>query len=299
MIGRALVEHFTARGHEITRLVRRDPAGIKGAIRWDPQSGQIDAAGLEGHNVVIHLAGEPILGVWTPRKKERILVSRVEGTRLLSETLAGLTRPPDVLLSASATGYYGPAPRDVVDEESGPGDGFLAETVRRWEGASQGAEDSGVRVVRLRFGVVLSSAGGVLGLALPWFRIGLGGRVGSGRQFMSWVARSEIGYAVEHIISRRELSGPVNVVAPSPVSMAEFTEVLARVVGRRARFVIPEWVVRVVGGEMAREAVLSSQMVRPSRLLESGYRFRYPELGDALRHELQGASCPEGGCDVS
>lgn len=292
LIGRALVEFLTSRGHEVTRLVRRDPAGLDGAVRWDPRSGEIDAAGLEGHDVVIHLAGEPIPGVWTRRKKERILASRVEGTRLLSEALARLERPPEALLAASAIGYYGPRTVGVVDEASGPGAGFLAEVVKRWEGASRAAEERGIRVVRLRFGVVLSGEGGVLGAMLPWFRRGLGGRVGSGRQMMSWVARSEIGYVVEHVIARRELAGPVNVVAPSPVSMAEFTATLARVLGRRAPFVIPEWLVRLVGGEVAREAILGSQEVRPARLLESGYRFRHPELDDALRHELEGGELP-------
>jgi len=292
LIGRALAAHLTARGHEVTRLVRRDPAGAAGAVRWDPERGRIDAAGLEGHDVVIHLAGEPILGVWTKRKKEWILASRVEGTRLLSETLARLERPPQVLIVASAVGYYGPRPAGVVDEGSGPGEGFLAEVVRRWEEASRVAEEGGIRVVRLRFGVVLSREGGVLGAMLPWFRVGLGARIGSGQGVMSWVARSELGYVVEHVVARRELAGPVNVVVPEPASMAEFAATLARVVGRRAWLVVPEWVVRLVGGEMAREAVLSSQAVHPSRLLESGYSFRYPELEIALRHELQRGELP-------
>lgn len=287
LVGRALVRDLERAGNEITRVVRRVPGGHSSAVHWDPAAGRIDAAGLEGHAAVIHLAGESLLGLWTAGKRARIRASRVEGTRLLSEALAGLARPPEVLLSASAVGYYGPHPPGGVDEESGPGEGFLAETVREWEGATRPAAEAGIRVVRLRFGVVMSGEGGVLGLALPWFRVGLGARPGSGRQVMSWVARSEITPIVEHLLARREMSGPVNVVTPNPVSMTDFTRILARVVGRRAPFVIPERALRLVGGEMAREMVFSSQSVRPARLLETGYPFRHPELEGALRHELE------------
>lgn len=289
LVGRALVRDLTAVGHEVTRVVRRGAGDHAAAITWEPAAGRIDAKGLEGHDAVIHLAGESLLGVWTSGKKARIRASRVEGTRLLSETLAGLARPPQVLLSASAVGYYGPHPPGVVDEESGPGEGFLADTVREWEDATRPAEAAGIRVVRLRFGVVLSGEGGVLGLALPWFRVGLGARPGSGRQVMSWVARSEISAIVEYLLARHEVSGAVNVVTPHPVDMAEFTRVLARVVDRGAPLVIPERVLRLVGGEMAREMVLSSQSVRPTRLIEAGYVFRHPALEEAMRYELRGS----------
>lgn len=297
LVGRELVEYLTGKGHEVTRVVRGRGRAGPGAIEWDPGSGRIDAAGLEGHHLVIHLAGEPILGLWTGSKRRKIVESRIQGTRLLAETLAGLEEPPELLLSASAVGYYGPEPDGAVDEESGPGEGFLAETVRAWEEAARGAAEGGVRVVNLRFGVILGEGGAVLGMALPWFRRGLGARVGSGRQIMSWIALSEIGHIVEHLAARREVEGPVNVVSPNPVSMAEFTRALARVVGRRAPFVIPELLVRLAGGAMAREAVLSSQRVRPARLIGSGYSFVLPELEDALREEISGHRVASNGFD--
>lgn len=306
LIGRSLIPALESAGHEVVRVVRgrrqgeggarasggagggtAPGAGGAGEVVWDPAAGKIDAAGLEGVDAIIHLAGASLMGRWTESRKAEIVRSRVEGTRLLSETLARLERPPRVLLSASANGYYGNRrPLDVVDEKSTPGTGFLAETVIAWEAATQPAAAAGIRVVTMRFGVVLSAEGGMLRTVLPFFRAGLGGRVGTGRQIMSWIARTELPAIVVHLLEREELSGPVNVVSPSPVSNAEFTAVLARILQRPSFLHLPVWLVRRVGGELAREVLLSGAHVRPRRLEDSGYRFRYPELEGALRHEL-------------
>jgi uncharacterized protein (TIGR01777 family) len=306
LIGSILIPALGAAGHEVTRVVRGEGSGgaegggaasggaASGGARvvvWDPAAGKIDAAGLEGHDVVIHLAGASLLGRWTEKRKEQIVSSRVGGTRLLCETVARLERPPRVLLAASAVGYYGNRrPLDVVDEGSAPGMGFLARTVIAWESATNPAAEAGVRVVNMRFGVVLSAAGGMLRAVLPVFRAGLGARLGSGRQIMSWIAGSELPFVVEHLLRREELAGPVNIVSPSPVSNTEFTAVLARVVQRPAFLRAPAWVLERVAGELAREMLLGGANVRPRRLEDSGYRFRYPELEVALRHELGAAS---------
>lgn len=308
LIGRTIVPALTAAGHEVTRVIRpagsaatagitaratagAAPGASPGDVVWDPAAGQIDAAGLEGVEAVIHLAGESLLGRWTARRKETIVTSRVRGTRLLAEALAGMKRPPRILLSASAVGYYGNRrPLDVVDEGSAHGTGFLAETVIAWEAATRPAAEAGIRVVEMRFGVVLSAAGGMLKTVYPIFRAGLGGRLGSGRQIMSWIAASELPLVVQHLLAREELAGPVNVVSPSPVSNAEFTAVLARLLQRPAPFRVPAWLLLRAAGDLAREMLLSGAHVRPRRLEESGYRFRYPELEGALRHELGLAS---------
>lgn len=287
LIGSELVADLEAAGHEVTRLVRGAAAAETGVVVWDPVAGKIDAAGLEAQDAVIHLAGESLQGRWSEGKKARIVESRVRGTNLLSTTLAQLDRPPRVLLSASAVGYYGDRrPLDVVDEGSAPGTGFLADTVMAWEAATSPASAAGIRVVKMRFGVVLSTGGGMLRAVLPLFRAGLGARLGSGRQIMSWVAASELPLVVRYLLEREDLAGPVNVVSPSPVSNAEFTAVLARILGRPAFLRLPASLLRRLGGELAREMLLSGAHVQPRRLQESGYRFRYPELESALRHEL-------------
>jgi uncharacterized protein (TIGR01777 family) len=287
LIGSVLVTDLTAAGHEVTRVVRSAGAVGAGEINWDPAAGKIDAAGLEGHDAVIHLAGESIAGLWTRSKKRRILESRVRGTRLLCETLARLGKPPRILLSASAVGYYGDhPPTDVVDEKSGPGFGFLAKTVVAWEGAALPAIEAGIRVVYLRFGMVLSARGGALGAMLPLFRLGLGGRLGGGRQVVSWIAASEVPIVVRHLLGRDEISGPVNLVSPLPVTNDEFTRTLARALRRPAFFRLPAHLLRLVGGEMAQELLLNGARVEPTRLLESGYHFSYPVLESALRREL-------------
>ncbi|MBX6366262.1 MAG: TIGR01777 family protein, partial [Gemmatimonadetes bacterium] len=257
-------------------------------VRWDPAAGRIDAAGLEGVDVVIHLAGEGLLGVWTAAKKRRIRESRVRGTTLLAETLARLERRPEVLITASAVGFYGDHPAgEPVDESAPPGRGFLAETTVAWERACEPAVAAGLRVVHARFGLVLSRKGGALAAMLPVFRLGLGGPVGSGRQVVSWIALAEIGPAMLHVIEHAELRGPVNFTAPESVSFNEFARTLGRVLGRPAVVRLPAFAARLVLGEMADELLLSGARVVPRRLLASGYGFRFPRLEPALLGALE------------
>lgn len=290
LIGSALIPALARQGHAVTRLARpgTTPGAEQAQIRWDPEAGSIDRARLEGTEAVVHLAGDPIAaGRWTPAKKARIRDSRVQGTRLLAETLAALERPPHLLACASAIGIYGNRGEEILREESPPGAGFLAEVGRQWEEAAEPARRRGIRVVHLRFGVVLSPRGGALAMMLPPFRMGLGGRLGSGRQFMSWAAIGDVVGAIEHLLSKENIRGPVNVVAPHPVTNAEFTKTLGKVLGRPVLFPIPAWAARLAFGELADEALLASARVEPARLLNSGYSFQYPDLEGALRHLLQ------------
>lgn len=291
LIGSALVAAFAAEGDQVTRVARRGGHAVGGAVVfWDPAAGWIDEAALEGYDVVIHLAGENIAGWWTEGKKARIRESRVKGTALLSAALARLAKPPRTLLCASAVGYYGARPPgELLDETSPPGTGFLAETVVRWEEATRPAVAAGIRVVNLRFGTVLAREGGALAAMLPLFRLGLGARFGGGEQIMSWIARSELPSIIRHILAHDELSGPVNVVSPCPVSNRHFTTTLARAIHRPAFLSVPAPAAHLLLGEMADEMLLSGARVEPRRLLESGYHFLYPELEGALRHELGGA----------
>jgi uncharacterized protein (TIGR01777 family) len=286
-IGSALVPFLTTGGHSVTRLVRREPDGKRGEIRWDPDGGILDARGLEGHDAVVHLAGEGVAtGLWTRARKARILESRARGTSLLAETLAGLTRKPGVLLSASAVGYYGSRGDEVLREDGPPGTGFLAEVTRAWENAAAPAEKAGIRVVLARIGIVLGAGGGALAKMLPAFRMGIAGRLGDGRQYMSWIAIDDVLGAIDHALRSNDLSGPVNVTAPEPVTNAAFTRTLARVLSRPAILPVPALALRLALGEMADEALLASTRAVPARLLARGFGFRYPELEGALRHVL-------------
>lgn len=288
LIGSVLVRHLREEGHELTLVARqRVTAGEEKAVYWRPDRGELDAGGLEGHDAVIHLAGENIAsGRWTAKQKEKILNSRKEGTTLLCKTLASLKQPPKVLLSASATGFYGNRdPEEVVDEETPMGSGFLARVSEVWERAAQPARDAGIRVVHLRFGVVLSGQGGALGKMLPVFRLGVGGRLGDGRQ-MIWIALDEIPYVVGFLLRREDLSGPVNLVAPRPVTNAEFTHTLGGVLHRPTMFPLPAFIIRLALGEMAEELLLNGSRVLPQKLSEAGYRFRWSDLEGALRHQL-------------
>lgn len=287
LIGSALVPVLTASGHDVIRLVRSQPAAGEAAVRWDPEAGTLDAAGLEGLDAVVHLAGENLAeGRWTAEKKRRIRESSVKGTRLLCEALAGLARPPRVLVSASAVGYYGDRGDELLTKESPPGSGFLAAVARDWEAAAEPARRAGIRVVHPRMGPVLTPAGGVLAKMLPPFQAGLGGRVGSGRQYVSWIAVDDLLDAMLHLLATEALRGPVNMVAPRPVTNAEFAATLGRVLGRPAVLAVPAFAARLALGEMADEVLLASARVTPVRLAASGYRFRYPELEGALRHLL-------------
>ncbi len=285
LVGSALVSSLTAGGHRVTRLVRRSPGGND--VLWDPAEGIRDLPKLAGVDGVVHLAGENIAaGRWTEARKAEIRRSRVEGTRRLCESLAKLGARPKVLVSASAIGFYGDRGVEILTEDSAPGSDFLAGVCREWEAATELASRAGIRVVHLRFGMILSPAGGALKKMLLPFKMGAGGRIGSGAQFMSWIAIDDAVGVIQHALSTESIRGPVNAVAPAPVTNAEFTRTLARVLSRPAIVPMPAFAARLAFGELADALLLSSQRVMPSRLKESGYRFRYPELEGALRHLL-------------
>ncbi|MGB4782110.1 TIGR01777 family oxidoreductase [Candidatus Methylomirabilis sp.] len=286
-VGSALVPFLAAGGHRITRLVRVTPEHGIAEVQWDPEAGVIDTARLEGLDAVVHLAGENIAtGRWTAEKKAKIRDSRVDGTRLLCDSLAGLKQPPKVMVCASATGYYGDRGDELLTEESASGTGFLAGVCREWEAAAKPAAQKGIRVVHLRFGMVLSGAGGALARLLQPFKIGLGGVLGTGHQYISWIALDDLLGVIAHALTTEALQGPVNAVTPNPVTNQEFTRTLGRIIGRFTPFAMPAVAARLTFGEIADEVLLASQRVQPTRLLATGYRFRYPDLEGALRHSL-------------
>jgi uncharacterized protein len=286
-IGSALVPTLTAGGHTVTRLVRSTPRPGQAEIPWNPAARSIGTPALEGLDAVVHLAGDNIAsGRWTTAKKARIRNSRVQGTTVLCEALTQLVKPPKVLLCASAIGYYGDRGETTLREESPPGTGFLAEVCQVWEAATTPAVQRGIRVVRLRFGMVLSPAGGALAKMLTPFRLGLGGVVGTGKQYMSWIALDDVLGAIHHALSTEALQGPVNVVAPQAVTNREFTTTLGKVLRRPTRLPLPAFAARLLFGEMADALLLASTRVAPVRLVAAGYTFRYPELEAALRHLL-------------
>ena len=287
LVGSSFADFMTSGGHRLSRLVRREPRPGRDEIFWDPSTGTMDRAGLEGLDAVVHLAGENIASSrWTDSKQSRIRESRVAGTRLLCETLAALRSPPRVLVSASAIGYYGDRGSEILDETSPPGKGFLAEVGKAWEEATTPARRAGIRVVNLRIGVVLGARGGALKRMLFPFRLGLGGRLGNGRQRMSWIALDDLLGVIHFALVTATLTGPVNAVTPSSVTNGEFTRVLGRILGRPTPFPVPAPVLRMLLGEMAEELLLSSARVRPLRLEEARFRFFHPELEGALRFEL-------------
>lgn len=287
LLGSALTPSLTAGGNTITRLVRPGTKPGPSQIVWDPAAGRLDAGSLEGFDAVVNLAGENIAGGrWTPERKRLLRDSRVKSTLLLAETLGKLSRPPRVLVAASATGYYGDRGDEMLTEASEPGSGFLAEVCRPWEDSTRPAAAAGIRVVNVRFGIVLSAAGGALAKMLPPFKAGVGGPVGSGRQYMSWIALEDVVRVIEHALVTEALAGPVNVVAPEPVTNREFARTLGRVLGRPALLPLPAFAVRLLFGEMGDELLLASARVRPSRLEATNYRFLYPDLEGALRRSL-------------
>ncbi len=284
LVGSAVVPVLAESGYDVVRLLRRAPAPGEKAIRWDPERGVIDAAELEGLDAVIHLAGENVgSGRWTAARKAAIRDSRVNGTRFLCDALAGLARPPKTLVCASAIGYYGDRGEEVLTEESPPGAGFLPGVCREWEAASAAAARKGIRVVAMRIGMVLSPKGGALPRMLPLFRAGLGGVIGNGRQYVSWVALDDLVGIVLHALRCEDLRGPVNAVAPRPVTNREFTEALGKALSRPTPLPVPAFALRLaVGREMADALLLASARVVPKRLLDTGYAFRFPELPAAL-----------------
>lgn len=285
LVGSALVPFLAAAGHQVARLVRSAPG--EDDIRWDPDAGMLDTQALEGLHGVVHLAGENIAsGRWSSEKKRRIKESRVCGTRLLAGALAGLESPPRVLVSASAIGFYGDRGDEELTEGSKGGSGFLSEVCREWEAATEEAQAKGIRVVHARLGVVLSKDGGALAKMLTPFKLGAGGIVGNGRQYMSWITLDDTVAAIAHLLSTESAAGPVNVVAPAPATNREFTRTLGRVLRRPTLFPMPGFAARLAFGEMADALLLASTRVKPAGLMGSGYVFRHESLEAGLRHIL-------------
>ena len=284
LIGSALLPSLQSSAYEVTRLVRGAATG-KGDVAWDP-SRPVAPESVSGFDAVVHLAGESIVGRWTEAKKRRVRESRVQGTRNLAEALAAAPQPPRVFVSASAIGYYGDRGEETLREESSPGSGFLPEVCREWEAAAEPATKAGIRTAQLRFGVVLSASGGALQKMLPPFRMGVGGNIGSGRQWMSWIDIDDVVGAILHVIKNDSLRGPINVVGPNPVRNAEFTKTLASVLSRPAILPMPAFAARLVFGQMADELLLASQRVEPTNLSSTGYTFQNPELRSALEDIL-------------
>jgi uncharacterized protein len=290
LIGTALTRRLREAGHQVLRLTRSEPTEPD-QVRWDPGAGRLDPDGLAKADAVVHLAAANIGDKlrWTARTKRQILETRVEGTDLVARTMAELARGPGgprVLVCASGAHYYGDRGDEVLTEASSGGRGFLADLVRQWEQAADPARAAGLRVVHLRTGPVQDAAGAGLPKQALMFRLGVGGRFGSGRQWLSWVALDDITGAYLHALTHDDLAGPVNAVAPNPVTNAEFTATLARVLRRPAILHVPEFAPRLVLGEFADEMLFTSMRIHPVRLLEAGYRFRFPELEPALRHTL-------------
>jgi uncharacterized protein (TIGR01777 family) len=285
LIGAALIPALKSSGYEITCLVR-GTASRRDQIQWDPAQPLVPES-VSGFDAVVHLAGESIVGRWTEAKKRRIRESRVQGTLRLAEALAQAPQRPRVLISASAIGYYGDRGDEALREDSASGSGFLPEVCREWEDATEPATKAGIRTVQVRFGLVLSRHGGALQKMLPPFRMGIGGNMGNGRQWWSWIDIDDLVGAVQHVIKAETLRGPVNVVGPNPVMNAEFTKILASALSRPAIFPMPAFAARLVFGQMGDELLLASQRVEPAKLLASGYVFQKPILRAALEGILK------------
>ena len=281
LVGAALLRSLGADGHQITRIVH-GTASVAGQVAWYPDR-PLAPETVSGFDAVIHLAGESIASRWTPSKKKAIRDSRVLGTANLAHALARTPQPPRVFISASAIGYYGNRADEVLREDTPPGSsGFLPEVCREWEAAAQPAGDAGIRTTQLRTGIVLSADGGALRKMLPPFRMGLGGNLGSGRQWMSWIDLHDMVGAIRHLLTNESLHGPVNIVSPNPVTNADFTRTLASALSRPAIFPMPAFAARLVFGQMGEELLLGSQRVEPAKLVGSGYVFQKPDLRKAL-----------------
>jgi len=289
-VGSHVIAFLTEKGYECIRLVRR-AVRSPNEVFWDPLTGEINLAGIEGLYAVVHLAGEGVAtGRWSNNKKERIRLSRVHGTRALTEALARCVQRPRVMFAASAIGYYGDRGDELVTEESTPGRGFLADVCQEWEAASRPAKDAGIRVVLGRIGLVLGREGGALAKMYTPFKLGLGGRLGSGRQYMSWISIDDVVGAIYAAISTAGLAGPVNLVSPQPVTNSEFTRVLGRALRRPTPFPAPAVLLKLLLGEMAEELFLSSTRVKPTRLEQANYTFKHPDLESCLTAQLGGTS---------
>ena len=286
LIGSALLPVLSRQGF-LTSTLTRSPVPQDGnAVSWDPDAGTFSRDALEGVDAVVHLAGESIVGRWTAARKARIRQSRIQGTQLLANTMARMQHPPKVFVCASAIGYYGDRGEEMLDESSASGNDFLSSVCQSWEAAALAAKERGIRTAHLRFGVVLSKKGGALQKMLTPFQLGMGGPMGSGKQYWSWIAVDDVVGAIEHALTNDKVSGPVNAVAPAPATNAVFTKILAQALRRPAFMPVPRFAARLLLGEMADALLFASTRVTPRRLKETDYRFRLPELDAALRYIL-------------
>jgi uncharacterized protein len=293
LVGSALLPHLASQGHHPVRLVRGRPARGDMEVAWDPDAGSIDSARLQGIDAVVNLAGATIARwPWTAAHKRRVLESRVRSAALLSRAISELNPTPRAFVSASAVGFYGDRGDEVLREDAAPGHDFLARACVAWEAAAASARNAGIRVVAPRIGMVLSGAGGALGPLLIPFRLGLGGVIGSGRQYVSWIALEDLVEVLGQAIAREDWSGPLNAVAPSPSTNAEFTKTVGRVLNRPTLLPLPAFAARLVLGEMADALLLASQRAEPARLQASGFQFRFPTLEGALRSAVGAAPLP-------
>jgi uncharacterized protein len=284
-LGTALARYLASDGHRVRRIGRASSRDVD--FRWDLDAGLLDPAALDGADAVVNFAGATIAQRWTHEHKRAILESRLRSTEVLAKRMSAVRVLPRVFLSTSAIGIYGARGDEPLDETSAPGGGFLADVVRRWEEAAAPARAAGIRLVHPRLGLALNPGGGVLAKLIPVFNVGGGGRIGKGTQWMSWIGLHDLMRALVYLMTVEDLSGPVNVSAPNPVTNAEFSHTLGAVLHRPAVATVPEFAVKLMFGEMGEETLLSGQRVLPKRLLEAGFRFDYPELGPALRHELR------------
>ncbi|HIG46406.1 MAG TPA: TIGR01777 family protein [candidate division Zixibacteria bacterium] len=286
LVGKLLIPVLKKDDHQIVRLVRSKDQANENTVYWSPLSGEIEVDRLRHIDAVIHLAGEPIMGRWTDKKKERIRQSRADATHFLCKQLVQLTPVPRTLIAASAIGYYGNRPDAWVDEDAPSGTGFLPEVCSAWEEATESARKGGIRVVNLRIGIVLSPDGGALAKMLTPFRLGMGGKIGDGKQYMSWLMLEELIGMIQFALRTESLSGPVNAVAPNPVTNLEMTRILGSLVHRPTIFAVPSLAVRILFGEMGIALLLAGARVKPVRLSEAGYEFKHPDLEQALGQVL-------------
>ena len=287
LLGSTLIPFLTTGGHHVMPLVRRLPNKKKGEIQWDPANSRLDLDHAGPIDAVIHLSGENIgEGHWTQEKKKRIINSRTKSTRLIAETISKMKTPPKVFVCASAIGYYGDRKNTLLDESDPPGNDFISEVCHTWEASTDAAVRAGIRTASLRIGIVLSPIGGALGKLLLPFRIGIGGKISTGQQYMSWISIDDAIGAIYHVLFDSRISGPVNLVSPNPATNREFTQKLAKVLSRPAYFTVPKAAIEIFFGEMGRETILSSTRVKPGVLSETGYSFRHPDLEGALKHLL-------------
>jgi hypothetical protein len=284
LVGRAAVRALRTRGFDVLKLVRRPPNEAD-EVFWDP-AGSVDYPSEKPLDYVLHLAGESVVGLWNDEKKQRIRDSRVKGTQTIAQFCASRAQTPKALIAASAIGFFGSRGDEELTESSAPGTGFLADVARDWEAATKPAAQAGIRVVNLRIGVVLSKDGGALGAMLLPFRLGLGGKIASGNQWMSWITTHDLMNIIAFAIANQSLSGPVNCVSPQPVTNAEFSKTLAYVLNRPAVIPLPKFVTKLLPGNMADETLLTSERVLPERLTQAGFNFRHPDLFDALQTVL-------------